>query len=639
MRRRCGIAVSLWVAVVVAGGGASAAEAFDVVVYGATPGGIAAAVNAARGGLNVALVQEDDHIGGLTSGGLSNPDFRTFECLGGTWREFMHRVERYYGDTYGEDSQQVIDSVRGAYSEPRVARRVFEEMLAETGRVKTMLRHRLIGAQTEPSGEGRTRLVGATFEALPGDLPLTLNAKVFIDATYEGDLIAAAGVETIVGCESKAAYGESLAFDEPNDWVMAYNFRVCLTSDPENRIAIARPDGYDPGRFDLLRDAITAGRVPSLRNPGPTPAVLKVRQIPNDKADFNDDPNGPISMALKNVNHPWPEGDAQTRHRIFDVYKHHTMSLFWFLGNDPALPESFRGEMRRWGLPKDEFIDSDHWSPALYVREGRRMIGRYVFTERDTQPAKDSRRAPVQTDSIAVADYALNSHGVFSPKPGVILGRHGKSVVPYGIPYGVLVPRSVDGLLAPVPLSASRVGYSALRMEPCWTALGQAAGVAAVVAIEERHEVSDVPVATVQDRLWDLGAMTVYISDLAPVSEIQKPAWDPPGTFPAAIHAWPISSPWFKAAQYFGTRGLFADRIDAGDATAQRAVRTTGQWTTGQWTTAFPNHAVGLEHVIEMDLARQWCERAGVSWAESLAPDGRMTRGEFLKGMFERVRR
>jgi len=612
----------------------SAAE-YDVVVYGATPGGVAAAVNAARAGVTVALVQEDGHIGGLTSGGLSNPDFRSFECLGGTWREFMHRVEQHYAATYGETSQQVIDSVRGAYSEPKVARKVFEDMLAETGRITILLHHRLKETQTQAASaaEGRRQLTAATFDKVREGGATTLTGKVFIDASYEGDLIAAADVETIIGCESKAAYGETLAFDEPNPWVMAYNFRACLTTEPSNLIPIEKPEGYDPAKFELLRKAIAAGEVRSLRNPGPLLSVLKVRPIPNHKADFNDDPKGPISMALKNINHPWPQGDAETRRGIYEAYKHHTLSLFWFLGNDPDVPEDFRVEMRRWGLPKDEWPDNSHWSPALYVREGRRMVGESVFTEHDTQPASGSTRAPVQKDSIAVADYALNSHGVFSPEPGVTIGRHGKPVVPYGIPYGVLLPSTVDGLLSPVAMSASRVGYTALRMEPCWTALGQAAGVAAAMAIQQRIAVREIDVAHLQEHLWDLGAMTIYISDLAPTIEIPKPAWDPPGHFPAAIHPWPIRSPWFTAAQYFGTRGMFADLIDPETAPKERSARATGQWTT-----AFPHHAVGFDQVIDASLADKWAAFAGVLAEGNLKPDGKLTRGQFLNHLLARVR-
>jgi len=289
--------------------------------------------------------------------------------------------------------------------------------------------------------------------------------------------------------------------------------------------------------------------------------------------------------------------------------------------------------MRRWGLPRDEWAETGHWSPALYVREGRRMLGEFVFTENDTQPATGSVRAPVQKDSIAVADYALNSHGVYSPEPGVNIGRHGKAIVPYGVPYGVLLPRRVDGLLSPVALSASRVGYTALRMEPCWTALGQAAGVAAAMAIEAGIEVREMEVARLQERLWELGAMTIYISDLAPVTEIQKPAWDPPGHFPAAIHPWPISSPWFTAAQYFGTRGLFADLIDPETAPKERAMRATGQWTT-----AFPHHAVGFDQVIDPDLANHWAAFAGVQADDDLKPDGKLTRGQFLNRLLARVR-
>lgn len=616
---------------------ATAAEKVDVLVYGATPGGIAAAVNAAREGASVVLLQEDGHIGGLHSGGLSNPDFRSFECLGGTWREILHRSEQHYIKTYGEGSQQVIDSQRGAYSEPRVSRKIFEDMLGETD-VTIRLHRRLDSVRTDPEGgsEGRARLLAASFYDTSGTdgAPIEYEATVFIDATYEGDLIAAAGVETVIGCEGKAAYGESIAFDEPNDWVMAYNFRVCMTTDPDNFIPIEEPEGYDREAFRLLIDGIKDGSIKSLRNPGPTPAILKVRPIPNHKADFNDDANVPISLALKNINHPWPEGDPETRRGIFEEYKHHHLAIFWFLGNDPEVPEEWREEMRRWGLPKDEFDDTGNWTPALYVREGRRMVGVTVFTEHDTQPAEGSVRAPVQHDAIAVADYSLNSHGVYSPEPGVNLGRIGKQTVPYGIPYGVILPKEVDGLLSPVALSASRVGYSALRMEPCWTALGQAAGIAAAMAVKDGGEVRDVPVPDLQERLWDLGAMTVYVSDLAETSEIPLPAWDPPGSYTAAIHDWPPTSPWFVAVQYFGTHGFFHDLVDPETGPAR-----PGERATGQWRQAFTQHAVGLRDPIDETLAAKWAAKAEVPLEGDLVPDGELTRGDFLNRLYREVRK
>lgn len=612
---------------------AHAAERFDVVVYGATPGGIAAAVNAAREGASVALVQEDGHIGGLTSGGLSNPDFSSFEALGGTWREFMHRVEQHYIQAHGAGAQQVIDSVRGAYSEPRVARRMFEEMLNGEKRITIYLHHRLAQAKTSDAAGGRKRLTAATFTNLKTHQPHEIEAAVFIDGTYEGDLLAAAGAKHRVGCESKAEYGESLAFDEANKHVMTYNFRVCLTTDRANFFPIPKPDTYRREAYAPLVGLIRDGKIKSLCNPGPRPFILKVRPIPNQKADWNDEAASPISLSLENVNHPWPEGTPEVRAKIFNTYKDHSLGLFWFLANDPEVPEAFRTQMSRWGLPKDEYPDTGHWTPALYVREGRRLVGEYVFTEKDTQPAAGSVRAPVQRDSVAIGDYSISSHGTSSPSFGVTVGQIGKQIRPYQIPYGVLLPRDVDGLLVPVAVSSSHVGFSALRMEPSWTNLGQAAGVAAGMAVKQGKPVRDVPVPALQQRLWELGAMTVYISDLAPRVKIPKPAWDPPGSFEAGLHPWPINSPSFKAAQYFGTRGFFHDLVDP-KAPVQPRTRATGQWGG-----AYPNHEIGINLPIDEVLPVRWAKQAGVELSPDLKPDGQLTRGEFLNRLYARVHR
>lgn len=607
-----------------------AADKYDVAVYGATPGGIAAAVNAAREGATVILLQEEGHIGGLTSGGLSNPDFQSFEALGGTWREFIHRVEQYYIAAHGAGSQPVIDSVRGAYSEPKVARRVFEEMLNGESRITTRLHQRLSGARTVAT-DSRKRLVAATFVDLKTRQTREIEATVFIDATYEGDLLAAAGATYRVGCEAKSEYGESLAFDQPNAYVMTYNFRVCLTTQRDNFIPIAQPATYRRDDYAPLVGLLREGKIKSLTNPGPN-AILKLRYIPNQKADWNDDWNSPVSLSLENVNHPWPEGSPEVRAKIYQTYKDYSLGLFWFLANDPEMPAAFRAEMSRWGLPKDEFPDTGHWSPALYVREGRRLVGEYIFTEHDTQPKPDNIRAPVQPDSIAISDYSLNSHGVYSPSFGVTIGHHGKVVKPFQIPYGVLVPRNVDGLLVPVAASSSHVGFSALRMEPTWTSLGQAAGIAAAMAVSAKQPVRAVAVPALQQRLWKRGAMTVYVTDLTPALKIPRPAWDPPGSFVAALHPWPIVSPWFKAAQYFGTRGFFADLVDAKTAPAVKRARATGQWNA-----AYPHHALGVAVPIDAALATRWTKMAGVAVTPELMPDGQLTRGEFLNRLYARL--
>lgn len=602
----------------------------DVVVVGATPAGVSAAVNAAREGMTVLLLEETGHIGGLASGGLSNSDFHSFASIGGTFREFMHRVERHYAETYGASSQQVRDCVKGGYYEPRVARRVFERMIAEQKSLRMLLHHRLLSASTEQSSR-RTSLRAATFRDLRTGRELRVQGRVFIDATYEGDLAALAGAPYRLGSESRSEFGESLAPEEPNRFVQTYNFRVCLSRVKENSLPLPRPKTYCREAFTKLLVAFREKRVLSLANPGPRP-VLKVRPIPNGKADFNDDATAPMSLALKNINQPWTEGSPEVRARIFQQYKDYSLSLFWFLANDPEVPDNIRSGMRQWGLPKDEYPDTDHWSPALYVREGRRIIGEYVFRQQDTQQAPGSLRAPLQRDSIAIGDYSLNSHGVSAGRDGIVSGRIGAPIQPYQIPYGVIVPRQVDWLLVPVALSATHVGYSALRMEPTWTALGQAAGIAAAQAVVRRLEPRAIDVAHLQHRLHQLGAMTIYISDLACETEAPRPSWDPPGVIRFRLNAFPPQPPYFLSAQYFGNLGLFHESLEpspGGSGPRQRL--------TGQWGTEFPGHAVGFKLPIDPDLARRWLARAKLAPSETSNPGERITRGDFLRRMYAAI--
>jgi len=609
--------------------GAALAAAFDVVVVGATPAGVAAAVNAARQGVTVALVEETGHIGGLASGGLSNSDFRTFPSLGGTFREFMHRVEQHYVRAHGPNSQQVIDSVKGGYYEPGVARRVFEEMLGEQKGITVLLHHRLRGAKVEPAG-GIRRLRAAEFRNLRGGGETTLVARMFIDATYEGDLAAAAKAPYWLGCESKHEYNESVSpFEEPNRYVQTYNFRVTLSRDPANRIEIPKPRNYNEAEYLPILEHLRTGQAKSWANPGPA-FILKVRPIPNLKADFNDAP-ATVSMALKNVNHPWTEGSPEVRQRIFQRYKDYTLGLFWFLGNHPGLPGEIRSQMKEWGLPKDEFVDTENWSPALYVREGRRIVGEYVFTQHDTQPEPGSARARLHRDSIGIGDYSLNCHGVFSPSPGVNLGRHGHWVRPFQMPYRMMVPVELDGLLVPVAVSSSHVGYSAIRMEPAWTALGQAAGLAAAMVVQEKVEARRVDVARLQDRLHDAGAFTVYITDVFPARNVPRPAWDPPGHFTAHVPEWPSLTEYSRAAQYFGTRGFF--HLISPEVPGGASGRATGQWNIG-----YAEHAVGFNEPIDAALAARWLHLADVPAGPRFAADGRLTRGEFLNRLHAQVK-
>jgi hypothetical protein len=445
---------------------------------------------------------------------------------------------------------------------------------------------------------------------------------MFIDAPYQRDPAPPAQVPYWLGSESRYEYNDDVSpFEERNYYLQTYNFRVTLSRDPNNRVEIEKPRNYEESEYLPILDHLRTGQVRSWANPGPD-YILKVRPIPNLKADFNDAP-ATVSLALKNVNHPWPEGSPEVRQRIFQRYKDYSLGLFWFIGNHPDLPAEIRRQMKEWGLPKDEYIDTAHWSPALYVREGRRIVGEYVFTQHDTQPDPGAARARLHRDSVGIGDYSMSCHGVYSPAPGVNVGSHGRTVRPFQMPYRIMVPVELDGLLVPVAVSSTHVGYSAIRMEPAWTALGQAAGIAAAMVVKDGGEARRVDVPRLQDRLHDAGAFTVYISDLFPARTVPRPAWDPPGHFSAHIPAWPSSTEYSRAAQYFGTLGFFhrLSPKEGGGASGS---------STGQWRISYPGHAVGFNQPIDALLAAGWLELAQVKPSPQFAADGRLTRGEFL---------
>lgn len=617
------------------GGGAGGEdEAYDVVVYGAAPGGVAAAVNAGREGMRVALFQEDGHVGGLASGGLSNPDFRSFEMLGGTYRAFMQRVVAHYADTYGPDSQQVIDSVEGGYPEPRVARMVFEQMLDEAG-VQVYLHHRLTDVQVseQDDGEGR-RIERVQLRDRQRNRTVDAEATVFIDGTYEGDLMAAAGVPYQVGREAADQYDEELAPEEADEFVQAYNFRVVLTTDDDNVMPIPRPDGYDREPYTPLLDWIEQQEVDDVDSI--SRYIARIRRMPNRKAEFNDVRTAPMSMSRSDINHAWPDGDAETRQEIFQQYKDWSLGFFYFLQHDEAVPESVRQEMQRWNLPRDEFVDTDYWTPALYIREARRMIGQRVFTEHDTGIEPGSVRSVLQPDAVAISDYSINTHGVHSPEPGERIGVIGRSVRPLQIPYGIIVPKRTQNLLVPVAVSASHVGFAALRYEPAWTALGQAAGLAAAQAVQRESAVQDVDVADLQWRLHELGALTLYVSDLGERTDVPRPRWDRPDTtFPAWLHSVPPESELFRPVQWFGTQGFLHVLVDPDEADSWRADRATGQWRQ-----RIPNHELKPDEVVDEELGQQWLDLAermdfDPGMAVSEIVEAEMTRGEVLKRLFQ----
>lgn len=609
-----------------------AIEAYDVLVVGATPGGIAAAVNAAREGVKVALVQSDNHIGGLASGGLSSPDFITFEGLSGTYLEFMYRIEEFYRDTYGPQSSQIINSVMGTYPEPHVARLVFERMLEEVD-VAVFTNHELISISHQPLEGGTNRIIDATFVNIVSRDKIRFEARVFVDGTYEGDFLAAAGVPYRVGRESKHEYDEELAPESADLQVQAYNFRVVMTTETSNQVPVTRPQNYKRESYLPLISYIEENQIDNLEKISRN--ILRIRRMPNNKAEFNDVKFAPLSLSRTGINNDWPEGNSKKRKEIFEFYKDWSLGLIYFLQNDSDVPPAVREELSKWALPADEYQDTDNWSPALYVREGRRMVGKYVFTENDTKLAENSVRSILHHRSVAISDYMINTHGVFRSDEEGHFGDLGRGIPPIQIPYDVMLPDNVEGLIVPVAVSASHVGFAALRYEPTWMALGQAAGIAAALSIQQNLEIGDIDVQQLQLRLHELGAMTIYVNDVGQERHITQPEWEQPkDPLLVLIKNVPPTSPFFRPVQFWGTYGLFHHMIDPDTAVTV----STGPRIANKGSRR-PYHSIDLHRKMTRALAEDWIKKVedlGFSLAltvdEILESD--MTRGEVLVLLF-----
>ena len=505
-----------------------AQQTHDLVVYGGTAGGVITAVSGAREGLKVALLEPGSHLGGMATGGLSRTDYGKKEVIGGRALEFYWRVGRKY------DIQRFAQDVAWFY-EPKVGEQVLREMLQQAG-VSVFMRHRL----REKTGVEKS---GTTVTAIVTEDGTRFNGGIFADCSYEGDLMAQAGVQYTVGRESQSQYGESLAgvrertpfhqflvrvspFDangrllpevnpEPlaapgsaDKKVQAYNFRLILSEDPSNQAPFPKPPGYDPKRYELLGRLLDAtakklGRAPRMND------VVLIAGIPNHKADINN--QGAFSTDFIGKSWGYPDGDYRSRARIWQDHTDYTQGFFYFLGHDPRVPASLQQEVNSWGLAKDEFPDTENWPHQLYIREGRRMIGEFVVTQKDLQT--DLKKP----DAIGMGSYNSDSHNIqrVANADGAAEneGDMQVAVTPYQIPYRVMLPKreQATNLLVPVCFSASHVAYSSLRMEPQYMILGHAAGVAASLALQGRKPVQDISVASLQKELKSQGAVFEWV--------------------------------------------------------------------------------------------------------------------------------
>ncbi|MBW3635461.1 MAG: FAD-dependent oxidoreductase [Armatimonadetes bacterium] len=529
--------------------------AFDVVVVGATPGGIAAAISAARLGNKVALVSPSPWLGGMMAGGLTRTDFGSTKSSGGLFKEFADTVRAYYATTYGPDSPQLKASRDGYYFEPRVAKWVFGRMLAQEANISVMLDHHSRDVKKQGNRVSALYVID-----LPRMIRKTLVAKVFIDATYEGDLAAQAGAAYRIGREGKGEFGEEHAgelFWDPvarrvqfgsgkgDRKVQAYNYRLILTRRADNLIPFPAPKFYDRSRYLTLLPDIASGRVKNLEQ------VMSILPLPEEKFDANNHPLGNPSTDLIGGSDSYPEADLWERERLAEAHRQHILGLLYFVQHDPDVPESFRQEARRWGFAGDEFVDNNHFPTQLYVREGRRIVGRAIFTEKDARSLVPERRPNFHPDSVAVADYPIDSHATSPEKNGLLEGFFylpGTQTQPSQVPFGTMTPLGIEGVLVSVCVSSTHIGYGTLRMEPVFMSLGTAAGVAAHLAVKGNLAPSQLDVEALQRQLLKQRQVICVFQDV------------------------PLDHPHWAALQFFGTKGFFPEyeaRPDAGITRAQ----------------------------------------------------------------------
>ena len=534
-------------------------ERFDVVVYGGNAAGVVAAVQAKRMGRSVVLLEPGRRLGGLTSGGLGNTDIGNKGAIGGLSRRFYERIAAHYArpEAWVHEAREEYEkrSAIGNQGHGRpdpVAERtgvatmwVFEPGVAE-GTLRAMAEEAGIvvrfGERLDLAG-GVSKEEGA-IRSIRMESGRAYAGRAFVDATYEGDLMAKAGVSYHVGREANAVYGETLngvqtrnatshqfkvrvdPYVVPGDprsgllpglhdggpgeegsgdrRVQAYNFRMTLTDATKNRLPIPRPEGYDARRYELLRRYIQAGEFDALNLNSP---------MPNRKTDVNN--HGAFSSDHIGANYEYPDADHAARERIVRDHASYVGGLWYFLQNDERLPAAVREKASRWGLCRDEFADTGHWPHQLYVREARRMIGEVVMTEHHCRGAKRVE------DPVGLAAYGMDSHNVQRYVQDGAARNEGDVQVgvpgPYPVSFRAIVPKRAEAtnLLVPVALSASHIAYGSIRMEPVFMILAQSAATAASLALDGNGVVQDVPYPRLRERLLADGQVLEWAASTA----------------------------------------------------------------------------------------------------------------------------
>ena len=570
-------------------------DEYDLVVVGGTPGGVAAAIRASREGLRVLLTHYHSHLGGLLSSGIGVLDTQYGGKRAPIHGEFCERLIDHYRDTYGADSEQLkiclyhghsrfweLEKARGgefiddvderevvalpnesAYYygkmcfEAKIAESIINEMLRVEEGIEVWQNR--FPAAVERIGR---MLTAVYLEGFDGRQRVRVQAKTYIDASYEGDLMAAAGASYRIGREGRSEFNEMhagriftalhFADDEEVGYpreavegklnlepyraisqqilagstgggdhkIQAYNYRMILSSDPENRVMPEKPSDYNRDIYFALRDRWSVGMV-----------------LPNNKRGWN-------TANLPGGAYEYPDGDWETRRAVARRHKHHALGLLYFLQHDEDVPQALREQFQQLGLAKDEFTDNGNFPYEMYVCEGRRLEGRYMLKESDCTLAPDLSRTPIHHDSIAIAEWTMDSHSVsFEKMPG---GRHeGKILLteltrPSQIPYRTILPANIDNLLVPVCLSATHVAWGTVRLEPTWMHIGESAAHAVALALENGVAPADVDVNRLQRRLVESGIMISFFNEFDMATD----------------------EPWVPAIQYFGAKGFF-DAYDA----------------------------------------------------------------------------
>lgn len=532
-------------------------DAYHLVIYGATPGGVACAVRAAREGLKVLLVNHNQHLGGMFVNGLGTMDTLYNGARAPIYDELRYEIYDYYRRKYGKKSPQYTAAMPG-FSKTKYESHVMEELINKMlGREKLITIIRDFYPELVSREDSLLRTV--TFREKHKDKRITVRANVFADCSYEGDLAAVAKTPLRIGRESTHEYGEphagvaymqkdfwppSKAADEPglslarslnlssyDSWseiirpattgaahpaIQAFNLRTTLTDNPENRIIPGKPKNYDHEIMKKFHAGIESGGL----------------RVPNSKTSWNH----PELIGEQNL---YVEGDWKERERVTEKFRDYTLGLLYFAQNDPEVPKATREKMQQLGLSADEYKDNGNLPYEIYVREARRLSGRAVFTEKDASLAPGLKRAPIQNDSISVTEWFMDSHACTdqqvagSKQEGEVMLKN--RTFPGQVPFDCILPKDLENLIVPVCLSASHIGWGTIRLEPTWMSIGEAAAYAVSMAISKKNNLSRIRRDNLLRLLARKGIMITFFSDV----EAREYA------------------NWYPAIQYLGTKGFF----------------------------------------------------------------------------------